>query len=213
MLVADSATLFPTTRYRSEVANLLAGRRHTIAKSLAAFEQRDAALAAIAGVLVGTLRRGGKVLVAGNGGSAAEAQHFAGELVGRFLLERRPYAAIALCVDSAILTAVGNDYGFEDIFARQLLALGQPGDLFLAYSTSGNSPNLIRAALAAHTRQMTVAVVTGDLPNELERVADLSLRVPATATPVIQELQMIVTHILCGIVEAELVAADREVVG
>jgi D-sedoheptulose 7-phosphate isomerase len=184
-------------------------RRDQFDVALHAFERRADTLAEIANALVGTLRGGGKVLVAGNGGSAAEAQHFAGELVGRFLIERRPYAAIALTADSSILTAVGNDYGFADVFARQVGGLGRDGDLLMLYSTSGESENLIRAAALAHCRGMTVAAVTGDRDSRLAHEADILLRVPATETPLIQELQMIVTHILCGIVEHDL-ACDEE---
>jgi D-sedoheptulose 7-phosphate isomerase len=188
-------------------------RRAALDDGLSRLASRSDALSAIAGRLVDSLQSGGKVLVAGNGGSAAEAQHFAAELVGRFKCERRPYAALALTVDSSILTAVGNDYGFADVFSRQVLAFGQPGDLLLAYSTSGRSENLLRAATAARRCRMSVAVVTGDMPNPLEQLADYALRVPATETPVIQELQMVTTHMLCEIAERELMRLDEAVDG
>ena len=200
----------PGRDYTALVHRALDGRRERVTDSLAAFATRPEPLAQAAGMIVTTLRSGGRVLVAGNGGSAAEAQHFAGELVGRFLMERRPYAAIALTVDSSILTAVGNDYGFDDVFARQVHALGRPGDVFVAFSTSGKSPNMLRAADAARECSMRTIAITGDLPNPLERLADVTVRCPSTHTPATQELQMMVTHILCEIVEAEMVASDGE---
>src|SRR5579885_2117366 len=132
--------------YQGLVEDVLALRRRVLDDALLQFAARAQALAQIAKLLVGTLRAGHKVLVAGNGGSAAEAQHFAAELVGRFKRERLPYAVIALTTDSSILTSVANDYGYEHVFSRQVAALGQPGDLLLAFSTSGASPNVIRAA-------------------------------------------------------------------
>lgn len=189
---------------------LLERQRQTI-EALDRFHDRRGALAGIASLLVSTLRDGGKVLIAGNGGSAAEAQHFAGELVGRFLIERRPYAALALCVDSAVVTAIANDYGYDDVFARQVQAHGSPGDLLIAISTSGASGNLLRAAEAARSLRMHVVAITGDRPNPLEALATHALRVPATSTPVIQELQMMVTHVLCAITEAELATPHADV--
>ncbi len=213
-MVFVSPIAFPTTGrdYTSRVQDALERRRDALDSALALFADRSRQLADAAGIIVNTLRTGGRVLVAGNGGSAAEAQHFAGELVGRFLMERRPYAAIALTADTSILTAVGYDYGFEDVFARQVHALGRPGDVFVAFSTSGKSPNLLRAAEAARECSMQIIAVTGDLPNPLERLADIAVRCPATHTPTTQELQMMVTHILCEIVEAEMTEMDGEVV-
>lgn len=192
------------------VAASLAQRREEFGRCLHAFSERSTELSALVAAVVEALRSGGKLLVAGNGGSAAEAQHFVGELVGRFRLERRPYAAIALCVDSAVVTAVGNDYGFDDVFARQVRALGRAGDALLAISTSGESPNLLRAAEAARGCGMRVLAVTGDRDNRLVGLADVALRVPATDTPLVQELQMMVTHVVCGITEAHLAAAERD---
>ncbi len=149
-----------------------------------------------------------KVLVAGNGGSAAEAQHFAAELVGRFKRERAPYAVLSLTTDTSILTAVANDYGYADVFARQVLAFGQSGDLLIAFSTSGESENLLRAAVAGHQSRMTVIAITGDRPNRLDRLADVTVRVPVVDTAVAQELHMIVTHILCDIAESELASCN-----
>jgi phosphoheptose isomerase len=199
--------------YQSTIATALAERWRELDAGMRLFAGRGQDLAAIAGALVATLSSGGKALVAGNGGSAAEAQHFASELVGRFRRERRPYPALALTVDSSILTAIGNDYGFADIFARQVQAFGRPGDLLLLYSTSGRSENLLRAAVAGRGCGMAVAAITGDRTCPLEQLADHTLRVPATDTAFIQELQMMVTHILCEIAERELERLDqREVV-
>lgn len=164
----------------------------------------DPAVPAAAAALVATLRTGRKVLVAGNGGSAAEAQHFAAELVGRFKRERAPYPAVALTVDSSILTAVANDYGYEQVFARQVGALGAPGDLFLAYSTSGESPNLLLAAEQARRQGLTVIAVTGARESSLGGAADITIRAACPDTPLAQEVHMIVTHLLCDTAEDAL---------
>ncbi len=111
---------------------------------------------------------------------------------------------MALSTDTSILTAIANDYGYQDVFARQVSALGQPGDMFIAFSTSGESINLVRAAVAGQQRQVTIVAVTGDRPSHLERLAELTVRVPAVDTALVQELHMAVTHILCDIVESEL---------
>ncbi len=160
--------------------------------------------------LVETLRTGHKVLVAGNGGSAAEAQHFAAELVGRFKRERAPYAVLSLTTDTSILTAVANDYGYQNVFARQVSAFGQTGDMLIAFSTSGESENLVYAAEAAQRSSMTVIAITGDRPSRLECLASVTVRVPTVDTAVAQELHMIVTHILCDIVESQLAAQGDE---
>lgn len=161
---------------------------------------------AAADAMIACLRRGGRVLVAGNGGSAAEAQHLATELVGRFLREREPYAVLALTADTAILTAIANDYGYEQVFARQVGAYGRPGDVLVGFSTSGESTNLLYAAEAAHERGLTVVAITGARTNRLARAADVAVRVPSRETPVIQELQTIVLHVLCDLVERALAA-------
>jgi D-sedoheptulose 7-phosphate isomerase len=201
----------PTTgiEYRATVARALADRRRVMDAALGELAGRAMAVAGAAARIVATLRAGHKVLAAGNGGSAAEAQHFAAELVGRFKRERAPYAALALTTDTAILTAVANDYGYQDVFARQVLGLGQPGDLLIAFSTSGESENLVRAASAARARGMTVIAVTGDRSSRLERAADLTVRVPVTDTATAQELHMAITHVLCDIVELELATPPK----
>lgn len=185
----------------------LARRAADLRAALATLD--PAPLEEAAALLIGALRGGRKALIAGNGGSAAEAQHFAGELVGRFRRERAAYAALALTADSAILTAIANDYGYEAVFARQVEALGQPGDLLLLLSTSGESENLIRAAVAGRARGLPIVAITGAGPNRLARLADCAVIVPATETPLIQEVQMVVTHLLCGLAESALCAEGR----
>ena len=191
------------------VGRALAERRATLDRALAELGAARGELGEVAARLIATLRRGRKVLVAGNGGSAAEAQHFAAELVGRFKREREPYAVLALCTDSAILTAVANDYGYAEVFARQVRALGRTGDLLLAFSTSGESENLVQAALAARERGAAVVAITGANPSRLARLADLAVQVPVVDTAVSQELHMLVTHILCDTVEARLAARSE----
>ncbi len=194
--------------YAAAVAAALAARRVVLHEAYAQLAVRSGRLAEAAERLVRGLRGGHKVLVAGNGGSAAEAQHFAAELVGRFKRERAPFAALALTTDSSILTAIANDYGYADVFARQVIGLGQPGDVLIAYSTSGESENLVRAAQAARGQQMTVIAVTGDRRSRLEKLSDVAVRIPLTDTAVVQELHMAVTHILCDIAEVELARAE-----
>ncbi len=147
------------------------------------------------------LESGRKILICGNGGSAADAQHFAGEIVGRFLRERRPYPAIALSTDTSILTAVGNDYGFEEIFARQVRAHGIAGDILLAISTSGNSPNVLRAIEAARERQMTIIGLTGRDGGRMAALCDETVVVPHPDTPRIQELHIFTLHAWCALLD------------
>lgn len=196
--------------YYDAVVSVLTSRRSMLDTALTQFTTRAMGLTEVAARLIETLRTGHKVLVAGNGGSAAEAQHFAAELVGRFKRERAPYAVLSLTTDTSILTAVANDYGYQDVFARQVLAFGQPGDMLVAFSTSGESENLLRAAAAAQHCMMAVIAVTGDRPSRLECLADVTVRVPTVDTAITQELHMIVTHILCDIAESELVADEGE---
>ena len=199
----------PLEDYGDAVGRALRERRSVLDAALAELVVSSTFLARVAARLVETLRRGHKVLVAGNGGSAAEAQHFAAELVGRFKRERAPYAVLSLTVDTSILTAVANDYGYAEVFARQVRALGCPGDLLMAYSTSGESENLVQAALAARERGAAVVAITGATPSRLARLADLAVQVPVVDTAVSQELHMLVTHILCDTVEARLAARSE----
>jgi D-sedoheptulose 7-phosphate isomerase len=148
------------------------------------------------------LDNGGKILVAGNGGSAAEAQHFAAELVGRFLHDRPALPAIALTCDTSTLTAIGNDYGFERVFERQVEALGQPGDLLLLLSTSGNSANVIAAAVRAREKGCLVVAFTGAGGGRLANLADVLLAVPSESVSRIQEVHLICLHLLAGYLES-----------
>lgn len=156
----------------------------------------------------GALRDGGKLLFCGNGGSAADAQHWAGELVSRFYYDRPGLAAVALTTDTSILTAIGNDYGYDYVFARQVEALGRAGDVLIAISTSGNSPNVLRAADAAHARGMQVIGFTGRSGGKLRALANLCFCMPSDETPRIQEGHEFVGHVLCALIEAQMHPRD-----
>ena len=145
---------------------------------------------------------GNKMLFAGNGGSAADAQHWAGELVSRFYFDRPGLPAIALTTDTSILTAIGNDYGFDYTFARQIEALGREGDVFVAISTSGNSPNILRAVTAARSRGVRVLGFTGKTGGKLASSCDICFQVPSDETPRIQEGHEFIGHLLCALIEA-----------
>jgi phosphoheptose isomerase len=166
----------------------------------------ETALAA-ADAIVASLQRGGKVLVFGNGGSAADAAHAAAELVGRFRRERRGFAAIALTADASVLTSIANDYGFDRVFARQIEALGQPGDIAFAITTSGESANAVRALEAARARQLTTIALTGRDGGPAGRLADVHVNVPSESTPRIQEVHRTLLHVICDLVETSLSAA------
>ena len=164
-------------------------------------------LAASVDVLFAALANNNKILACGNGGSAADAQHFIAELVGRFERDRLPLAGVALNTDTSILTAVGNDYGYDHIFERQVMALGQPGDILVAISTSGNSTNVIRSIEAAHDREMTVIALSGKgggAMNDILADTDIHLCVPHDRTMRIQEVHIILLHALCDGIDALL---------
>lgn len=201
---------YPSQDYHTVISGALSSRRKALDSALALLMLRSAALAQVAAQLVEALSSGHKALVVGNGGSAAEAQHFAAELVGRFKRERVPYPVLSLTTDTAILTAIANDYGYQDVFARQVGAFGQPGDVLLAFSTSGESENLLLAARAARERNLSIVAITGDRPCSLEELADITVRTPVVDTALVQEMHMMITHILCDIVEAELSANQGE---
>jgi phosphoheptose isomerase len=152
-------------------------------------------------VLARSLLRGQRLLVAGNGGSAAHAQHFSAELVGRYRTERLPLSAIALHAETSTITAVANDYGFDAVYSRQVRAHGRPGDLLLLVSTSGSSPNLVAAARAARDQRLVVWALTGLAPNPLSRVADDTLAVSGSTTATVQEVHQVVVHLLCEVVD------------
>jgi len=185
------------TRIRESLDGLatLAGR--------VAAEQADA-IAVIADRYEATLRGGGTLFFAGNGGSAADAQHVATEYVVRYQTNRPAMRAVALTTDTSLLTACANDLGFEEVFARQVEALAEPGDLLVLHSTSGESPNVIRAAQAAKARGVGVVALLGRSGGQLKDIADLVLVVPATETARIQELHLAIEHVICDLVEDRL---------
>jgi len=168
-----------------------------------------AALQGAAQACIASLRDGGKVLLAGNGGSAADAQHIAGELVSRFEFDRPGLAAVALTTDTSILTAIGNDYGYERLFTRQVQALGRRGDIFVAYSTSGNSPNIVAALQVAREMGLVTVGFTGNRGGSMNALCDHLLAVPAAETPRIQEGHLVLGHILCGLIESTLFERPR----
>ncbi len=157
-----------------------------------------------ASMVVDALKSGGKVLVFGNGGSAAQAQHIAGELVNRMLMDRDPMAAIALTADTAAITSIANDYGYERVFEKQVRALGRPGDLAWAISTSGASRNVNLALEAAKEMGMSRLAMAGREGSDMGDLADLCLWVEAESTPIIQEVHLAAAHVICELVEREL---------
>ena len=178
---------------------------------LNAVDQIAAPIAAAIETMTSCLINGGKILACGNGGSAGDAQHFAAELIGRFEAERQELAAIALTTDSSILTAVGNDYGFNHVFSRQVRGLGHAGDVLLAISTSGNSGNIIEAIKAAHEHEMRVIALTGKGGGQIGEMLgddDIHLCVPADRTARIQETHLLVIHCLCDGIDALLLGVE-----
>ena len=172
--------------------------------ALAAFQADKNAhrtLAAMAEAVVGSLRAGGKLLIAGNGGSAGDAQHIAGEFISRLMYDRAPLAAIALTTDTSVITATGNDYGYELIFERQVLGLGQQGDVFLGISTSGKSPNVLRAFDAARGRGLVSIGFTGADGGPMRQKCDLLLEAPSGKTAIIQQIHIVAAHIVCALIE------------
>jgi phosphoheptose isomerase len=150
------------------------------------------------------LSLGGRVLAAGNGGSAAEADHLAGELVGRFMSDRQPMSALSLGTASSTLTALVNDFGIGDMFARQVVAHGRSGDVLVVFSTSGRSQNLLEAANAAHERAMTTLAFTGSLPNPLAEMCDEAVTIQDALTPAVQEAHQVGMHLLCSFVDSSI---------
>lgn len=161
-------------------------------------------LVEVAQACVEVYRNGKKILIAGNGGSAADAQHFAAELVGRYGFDRPSLPSIALTTDSSNLTAIGNDYGYEYVFSRQLEGLAQEGDLFIGISTSGNSQNVINAFVSAKDHGVTTVALVGRDGGKMAAMADYAIIVPSNATPRIQESHLLIEHMLCDIIEKEI---------
>ncbi|MBL6457594.1 D-sedoheptulose 7-phosphate isomerase [Belnapia sp. T6] len=172
--------------------------------AVAADEALCEAAAAAARACIAALRAGRKILICGNGGSAADAQHWAGELVSRFHYDRPGLPAIALTTDSSILTAIGNDYGYDRVFARQVEALGVAGDALLAISTSGNSPNVVAALQAARERGLATIGFTGQAGGRMAELCDICIRIPSDSTPRIQEGHEVLGHTICAMIEAAI---------
>lgn len=163
----------------------------------------------VADVCINALNSGNKILLAGNGGSAADCQHIAGELVSRFEFDRPGLPAMALTVDSSILTAIGNDYGYEKLFERQLQSLANPGDVFFAYSTSGKSPNILKALEFAKINGIQSVGFTGNRQCPMKDLCDYLLEIPSSETPRIQEGHLVLGHIICGLIENAIFAELR----
>jgi D-sedoheptulose 7-phosphate isomerase len=161
----------------------------------------------IANKWIESLRAGGKIVLCGNGGSAGDAQHIAGELVSRFLFDRAPLAGLALTVDTSVLTAIGNDYGYEHTFSRQVRALGRAGDVLVGISTSGRSPNVVAALRAAREIGMVTIGFTGNGNGQMSEHCDLVFRAPSASTPLIQQIHITIGHIVCQIVEQAMFGA------
>jgi phosphoheptose isomerase len=180
-----------------------------LCRALAVFRQSTELIEALGRRLAWVLDSGGRLLAVGNGGSAAEAQHLTAELVGRFDGEHRPMSALCLSAETSSLTAILNDYGPDEVFARQVDAHGRPGDVLIALSTSGRSRNVLRAAERARGAGLDVWAFTGAVPNPLAAVADFAVPVMARSTAVIQEVHLVAVHALCAAVDAHLPAGAR----
>jgi len=192
----DDATSRPIIDY-------LAQSRDTLAAAIAD-PRFVATLGAIVDQVAGALAAGNKVLLCGNGGSAGDAQHLAGEIIGRFYYDRPAAPAVALTTDSSVLTAIANDYGYEQVFARQIQGLGRPGDVLIAISTSGRSPNVLRAIEAARERGLVSIGFAGKSGGDMAKACDFCLCAPAESTPLIQQIHLTAGHILCALIEERL---------
>ena len=179
------------------------GDHISLVQTLLADENYLTAVSAAAAAMVAALRAGNKILFFGNGGSAADAQHLAAELTGRFLRERRSLPGLALSTNTSSVTAIGNDYGYDEVFARPLAGLGAAGDVAFGLSTSGNSPNVLRAMAVAREKKMVTVGLSGRA-GKLTTAVDHAICIPSEATPRIQEAHILTGHILCEILEAEL---------
>ena len=158
----------------------------------------------MADAIADALQKGRKLLICGNGGSAGDAQHIAGEFLSRLMYDRAPLAAVALSTDSSVMTAVGNDYGFEHVFERQVQGLGQEGDVLLGISTSGNSPNVLRALGAGREKKLVTLGFTGATGGAMEAACNLLLKAPSAKTAIIQQIHIIAAHIVCALVERKM---------
>ena len=197
--------LFPNSISQGNKMDLLARVQDAVAEAISLkkhfFDEQAEAVVAAARMLAQVFKKGGKVLIFGNGGSAADAQHLAAEFVNRFLVERPPLAALALTTDTSILTAVANDYDFREVFAKQVRALGRRGDAALGISTSGKSPNVVAGLKAARELGLKTLALSGGDGGPVAASADLALVVPSRQTPRIQEVHITMGHVLCDLVD------------
>ena len=193
---AVAAALLDRARALSTILALLATNSHQVTRAAA--------------IITDALATGHLVMVCGNGGSAAESEHLAGELVGRFRREREPWPVLALTAGSAVVTAIANDYGYETVFARQVAAFGHHGDVLVGISTSGESPNVVYAACQARDRGMSVIALTGREPTRLGLFSDVAIAVPAAETALVQEVHAVLVHLISEIVESSLAQQSIE---
>ncbi|HEV7770568.1 MAG TPA: SIS domain-containing protein [Solirubrobacterales bacterium] len=191
----------------TDLARARLGEGAALVESMLASEQCVAAIGAAAEAIAEAMRAGRKLLVFGNGGSAADAVHIAAEFVGRYLIERQPLPAVALVANPSTVTAIGNDYGFEQVFSRQVQALGVEGDVALGLTTSGTSANVVEALNAARELGMTGIAMTGADPRDAGAAAEITIAIPSDETPRIQEGHMLAAHIVCEWVEARLASS------
>ncbi len=175
-----------------------------VLESMLADEQLAAVVQAVTETCVNALRSGNKLLFMGNGGSAADAQHLAGEMVSRFAYDRPGLPAFALTTDSSVLTAIGNDYGYEHLFSRQVEAVGRSGDVLFGISTSGRSPNVIAGLEAGHKMGLVTVGMTGNMRARITEIVDHCIEIPSASTPNIQEGHIVVGHIICGLIEQQV---------
>lgn len=201
MAVEARTELIAVARARPPMHPLLDEYLHEHLATFGRLAPLGPAIEKAAALLINTLASGHKLLLCGNGGSAADSQHIAAELTGRFMSDRTPLAAIALSTDTSALTSIANDYGFEEVFARQVAAIGRPGDCLLAISTSGNSRNIIRGAEAARSSGIHVIGLLGRDGGSVPPFCDVAIVVPSETTARIQEAHIFIGHVLCGMIE------------
>ena len=199
-MLADGTTAMITDADRHFVSDYLRQSQAAL-DAFAADGGTMGLLAGMADMVVAAMRSGGKLMLMGNGGSAGDAQHIAGEFTGRLMYDRAPLPAVALTTDTSAMTAIGNDYGFDLVFERQVLGLGRAGDVVWGISTSGNSPNVVRALEAARAQGMGTIGFAGAGGGAMAACADLLLRAPSSWTPVIQQVHITAAHLVCGLVE------------
>lgn len=185
------------SNYENDILNIFEKSATVINESKSSIKEINSAV----NMIIKTIEKGKKIVIFGNGGSAADAQHMAAEFVGRYLIERDSLPAIALTTDTSALTGIGNDYGFEKVFARQCDALVNNGDLVIAISTSGKSPNIIEGIKTSKNKNVKIILLTGKNNNKLKHLTDITIRVPSNETPRIQESHRIIIHIICEFVE------------